>query len=134
MSKQLALKSQAISINDIKNELLFICREMDIIIKLMPESDNKKQFEQVEAMLRFLVYPKYGINPPDCRKDIVIDDTPIGIRIYYIEISLCKFIWFVSQKDPRFANWLKGVARGIGKEMDKLLSADISALTVTTGQ
>ncbi|EKN3588651.1 hypothetical protein ACUVNS_003733 [Yersinia enterocolitica] len=133
MSKQLALKSQAISINDIKNQLQFLCREMDVIIELMPQGDNKQKFKQVDAMLRFFVYPRYGVNP-HYEKEVITNGLPIDSRVYSIKISLCRFIWFVSQEDPRFANWLKGVARGIGKEMDKLLSADISALTVTTGQ
>ncbi len=133
MSKKLALKSQAISINDIKNELSFICREMDVIIELMPQSNNKQKFKQVDAMLRFFVYPRYGVNP-HYEKEVITDGLPIDSRVYSIKISLCRFIWFVAQEDPRFANWLKGVAKGIGSEMDKLLNADISALTVTAGQ
>lgn len=133
MNKSPIVKRPSISISDIKNELQFICSEMDVIIKLMPPSDDKRKFEQTDAMLRFLIYPKYGVNP-HYEKEVIADGLPIEARIYSVKISLCKFIWFVSQRDPRFANWLKGVARGIGEDMDKLLSEDINYLTVTIGQ
>ncbi|HFO2530941.1 TPA: hypothetical protein ACHJX8_000471 [Yersinia enterocolitica] len=133
MNKSPIVKRPSISISDIKNELQFICSEMDVIIKLMPPSDDKRKFEQTDAMLRFFIYPIYGVKP-HYEKEVITDGLPIEARIYSVKISLCKFIWFVSQRDLRFANWLKGVARGIGKDMDKLLSEDINYLTVTIGQ